>query len=90
MINIRKSTALPVALLLICFFSGCTKRERTLAGIVIGAGIGALIGSVVGNTGGAVAGVLIGGTAGGVVGNASGAVRDGQDRDHTDSGYWER
>lgn len=65
---------IPVFLLILSMLglSGCSKQERTIAGILIGAGTGALIGSAVGGTGGGVAGAAIGGITGGVIGNASG------------------
>jgi hypothetical protein len=60
--------------------SGCTKQERTLSGILIGAGTGALIGSAVGNTAGGVAGAAIGGTVGGIIGHESGGEEVVYDR----------
>ncbi len=89
MVNIRKMVVLSILLLVTSFFSGCTKRQRTLAGVVLGAGIGILVGAVTGNTGGAVAGALIGGTTGGVVGNVSGNSSDGCELDSSDRDYWE-
>ncbi len=87
-IKIRRVYLLPSVLVVLCLFVGCTKRERTFAGIVIGAGVGALIGSVAGNTGGAVAGTFLGGALGGVIGNASGKNVDSS-RDHSDRReYW--
>lgn len=53
-------------------FTGCTKKEKTIAGVAIGAGAGAAIGSAAGNTEGAVAGGLIGGVAGGLLGHSMG------------------
>ena len=53
-------------------FSGCTKQEKTLGGILIGAGSGALIGGAAGGAGGAVAGGAVGGIAGGLIGNSLG------------------
>lgn len=89
---IKHSRSLAFLLLvgLVIFFSSCTKKERTLAGVILGAGLGALIGSVAGNTGGAVAGSLLGGTAGGILGNASGQGHEERNRDHTDPDYWQR
>jgi outer membrane lipoprotein SlyB len=49
--------------------SGCTKDEKTIGGVALGAGTGALIGSAAGGTGGGVAGAAIGGVAGGVIGH---------------------
>ena len=90
-IVMRNFFMLFITLFSIGCFSGCTKRERTIAGVVIGAGIGALVGSAVGNTGGAIAGALLGGTAGGVIGNASGNTpeRNDYNNDHSRPDYWE-
>lgn len=53
-------------------FSGCTKEEKTVAGVLIGAGAGAAIGGAAGGGGGAAIGAVVGGTAGGVIGHESG------------------
>ena len=53
-------------------FSGCSKKEKTVAGALIGVGAGAGIGSALGNTEGAIAGGLLGGVAGGLIGNSMG------------------
>ena len=53
-------------------FSGCSKEEKTLAGVGIGAGTGALIGSAAGGTKGGLAGAAIGGVAGGLIGHSLG------------------
>jgi uncharacterized protein YcfJ len=55
-----------------CILSSCTKKEKTVAGAVLGAGAGVGIGAAVGNTGGAVAGGLIGAATGGIIGNSLG------------------
>jgi hypothetical protein len=53
-------------------FSGCTKEEKTVSGVLIGAGTGAAIGGAAGGGGGAAIGAVLGGTAGGVIGHESG------------------
>jgi len=55
-----------------CVLSSCTKKEKTVAGVLLGAGIGAGIGGAVGNTEGAVAGGLIGAVGGGLIGHSMG------------------
>ena len=50
--------------------SSCTKKEKTVAGALIGAGAGAGIGAAAGGGGGAVAGGLLGGVTGGLIGNS--------------------
>ncbi len=55
--------------------SGCTKKQKTVAGVIVGAAAGAGIGSALGGTGGAIGGGLGGGLLGGLVGNASGKSR---------------
>jgi|SaaInl8_150m_RNA_FD_contig_21_103141_length_263_multi_4_in_0_out_0_1 hypothetical protein len=52
------------------FMGGCSKKEKTVAGALIGAGAGAGIGSAAGGTEGAVAGGLLGGVTGGLIGNS--------------------
>ena len=52
--------------------SSCTKKEKTVAGTVIGAGAGVGLGSAIGGTEGAVAGGLIGAVTGGLIGNSLG------------------
>jgi len=52
--------------------SGCTKEEKTVAGVVGGGALGAGVGAAAGGTEGAVAGGLIGGVLGGVVGHSMG------------------
>ena len=56
--------------LLLC--AGCTKEEKTVSGVVIGAGSGALIGGLAGGGGGAAAGGVVGCVLGGVVGHEMG------------------
>lgn len=55
-----------------CIFSSCTKKEKTVAGAVIGTAAGAGIGAAAGNTGGAVAGGILGGLTGGLLGRSMG------------------
>jgi len=55
--------------------SGCTKKQKTVAGAVVFAAAGAGIGSALGGTGGAVGGGIGGGLLGGLIGNASGKSR---------------
>ena len=56
-----------------CLFSGCTKKEKTISGIALGAGTGALLGSAIGgHAGGGIAGAALGGIAGGFIGNSMG------------------
>lgn len=74
-----------------CFagiFSGCSKRERTLAGIALGAGTGLCIGSAVGNTEGAIAGSVMGAAVGGVLGNMSGNNDKEFPYENTQREYW--
>ena len=49
--------------------SGCSKQEKTLSGVALGAGTGALIGGAAGGTGGALVGAGLGGVVGGVIGH---------------------
>ncbi len=51
--------------------SGCSKKQRTIGGALIGAAAGAGIGGIAGGGGGAVAGGLAGGLLGGVVGHST-------------------
>jgi outer membrane lipoprotein SlyB len=55
-----------------CVLSSCTKKEKTIAGALIGAGAGVGIGAAAGNTEGAVAGGLIGAVTGGLIGHSLG------------------
>lgn len=52
--------------------SGCTRDEKTVAGVLIGAGSGALIGGLAGGGAGAAIGGVTGGFAGGLIGNSMG------------------
>ena len=54
------------------FFTGCTKKEKTVAGVLIGAGLGAGIGAAAGGGVGAAIGGVGGAAVGGVVGNSLG------------------
>jgi uncharacterized protein YcfJ len=54
------------------FITGCTKEEKTISGVAIGAGSGALIGSAAGGTTGGVVGGVTGGVLGGVIGHSLG------------------
>jgi len=56
----------------VLFLSGCTKKEKTAAGILIGAGAGAGIGAAVGDGAGAAIGAVGGGVAGGFIGHSLG------------------
>lgn len=55
-----------------CIFTSCSKKEKMVAGALIGAGAGIGIGSAVGNTEGGIAGGLIGAAAGGLIGHSLG------------------
>lgn len=57
---------------LLTLMAGCTRKEKTLTGVVIGAGTGVAIGAATGGAGGAVAGGLVGGGLGGIIGNSMG------------------
>jgi osmotically inducible lipoprotein OsmB len=52
--------------------TGCSKKEKTIGGALIGAGTGAGIGAAAGGTGGAVIGGATGGAAGGLIGHEMG------------------
>jgi uncharacterized protein YcfJ len=52
--------------------SGCTKKEKTVGGVLIGAGTGALIGGAAGGGGGAAIGAVVGGAGGGIIGHSLG------------------
>ena len=56
-----------------CVVSGCTRKEKTVAGALIGGGIGIGVGSAAGGTGGGVAGGAIGAVTGGLIGNSMGS-----------------
>ena len=51
---------------------GCSKEEKTVGGVLIGAGTGAVIGGAAGGGGGAAAGGILGGITGGLIGNSMG------------------
>lgn len=55
-----------------CLIAGCTKQEKTAAGVIVGAAVGAGIGGAAGGGGGAVAGGVVGGVTGGLVGHSLG------------------
>lgn len=74
--TIAKILFVTVAFGAMASFSGCTKKEKTVAGVLIGAGAGAGIGAAVGNGGGAAAGAVIGGVTGGVIGHEMGDDKD--------------
>jgi uncharacterized protein YcfJ len=61
--------ALAVSAVLMC---SCTKEEKTVGGVLIGAGSGAIIGGAAGGGGGAAAGAVIGGATGGIIGHSLG------------------
>ena len=52
--------------------SGCTKEEKTVAGVVTGGAAGAGIGAAAGGTGGGIAGGAIGAVTGGLIGHSLG------------------
>jgi uncharacterized protein YcfJ len=56
----------------VAMMTSCSKKEKTVAGAVIGAGAGVGVGSALGGTGGAVAGGLLGTVTGGLIGNSMG------------------
>ncbi len=62
--------ALVIGALLCCV--SCTKKEKTIAGVALGAAAGAGIGAAVGNTGGAAVGAVVGGASGGLIGHSMG------------------
>lgn len=71
----KRSTAILLVVALLgsaCVLSSCSKKEKTVAGAVIGTAAGAGIGSAAGNTEGAIAGGLLGGLAGGLLGHSLG------------------
>lgn len=70
--KVMRLIALAVVASSLTFLIGCTKQEKTISGVLIGAGTGALVGSALGNTGGGIAGAAIGGVAGGLIGNSMG------------------
>ena len=60
----------------VLFLSGCTKKEKTVGGALIGAGAGAGIGAAVGDGTGAAIGAITGGVAGGLIGHSLGDDED--------------
>ena len=52
--------------------AGCTKQEKTVGGVLIGAGTGAAIGGAAGGGTGAAVGGVSGGLLGGIIGNSMG------------------
>ena len=71
-----KLSLLACALGLTIAISGCSKKEKTIGGVAIGAATGALIGSAAGGTGGGIAGAAVGGILGGVIGHSLGDDKD--------------
>jgi len=67
--KITQAFTISFALAIACVFTGCSKKERTVAGTLIGAGAGVGIGAATGGVGAAVAGGVVGGVLGGVIGN---------------------
>ena len=55
---------------------GCTKKEKTVGGVLIGAGTGAAIGGLAGGGTGAAIGAVGGGVAGGLIGHSMGDDED--------------
>lgn len=70
--NRRIAGALLVIAMLgsVATFAGCTKKEKTVAGALIGAGAGAGIGAAAGNTTGGLIGGGLGALTGGLIGNS--------------------
>lgn len=52
--------------------SGCSKEEKTIGGVLLGAGVGAAIGAAAGNGTGAAIGAVAGAGVGGVIGHSMG------------------
>ncbi|MCK4650578.1 hypothetical protein KAT08_00200 [Candidatus Babeliales bacterium] len=70
-------TFLKILLITVILFSailflGCSKKESTVGGVLVGGGLGAGVGAAAGGTEGAVAGGLIGAVTGGLVGHSIG------------------
>lgn len=59
-----------------CVVSGCSRKEKTVAGALIGAGAGAGIGAAAGDGGAAVAGGALGAVTGGLIGHSLGDDKD--------------
>jgi len=75
----KKTTAALLIFTLIgsaCVLTSCTKKEKTVAGALIGAGAGIGIGAALGNTEGAIAGGVIGAVGGGLIGHSLGDDKD--------------
>ena len=72
MITLKKLFALTLLTATVATFSGCSKKEKTLAGIGIGAATGGIIGGTTGGSTGAALGVVGGGLVGGLIGNSMG------------------
>lgn len=70
--NVVRSIALVMVAGVVTMLAGCTKEQKTVSGVLIGAGSGALIGGAAGGGGGAIAGGVIGGVAGGAIGHSLG------------------
>lgn len=70
--TIAKFLFVTMAFSALATFSGCTKKEKTVAGVLIGAGAGAGIGAAAGNGGGAAVGAVLGGATGGIIGHECG------------------
>ena len=69
----KKIFMFTLMLSLVATLTGCSKQEKTLAGIGLGALTGAAIGGVAGGgVGGAAIGAGIGGLTGGLIGNSMG------------------
>ena len=69
LMSILATVALIVTLTVV---TGCTKQEKTVGGVLIGAGTGAAIGGVAGGGTGAAVGGVAGGLVGGIIGNSMG------------------
>ena len=76
MVPFLKGLLLIALLVVTVLFLGCSKKEKTIGGALIGAGVGAGIGAAAGDTGGAVAGGAIGAVAGGLIGHEMGDDED--------------
>ncbi len=60
----------------VLFLSGCSRKEKTASGVVIGGVAGAGIGAAVGGGPGAVIGAVGGGVTGGLIGHSLGDDED--------------
>ena len=71
--TLKKIVMLALMIGVITTLTGCSKQEKTLAGIGLGALTGAAIGSIAGGSvGGAAIGAGVGGLTGGLIGNSMG------------------